>query len=203
MLAMKGVVYLPLKYYGLFSILAEREMKKTDLLKFVSSPTIAKLSKHERVSLEVIETLCDKLDVQPGDIVKFVREESPVPPPSPDEPPKPKDRETKSETGIRSTVVEPKHFTIPEDKIPKSIYFEREDVEMPRGFARYLIPSLGDGKESIIVKEDDLGKIESDIARYNEYLCDDSKKEIGYQMVKTFYTWLRARSLDNSGELAG
>lgn len=196
---------MPIRYYKLFDLMRRRNIKIVQLRDAIgaSSKTTAKLSKGDSMTTEVIEKICAYLDVQPGEIMEYVREESPVPPPSPDEPPEPNERETKSEPGIRPTVVEPKPFTVPEDKIPKSIYFEREDVEMPRGFARYLIPSLGDGKESIIVKEDDLGKIESDIARYNEYLCDDSKKEIGSQMVKTFYTWLRARSLDNSGELAG
>lgn len=63
-----------LKYYKLFDLLTRRGMKKTDLLSVVSSPTLAKLSKGEIVTTEIIDKICDYLDVQPGDIMEFEKE---------------------------------------------------------------------------------------------------------------------------------
>ena len=48
-------------------------MKKTDLLTLagISAPTLAKLSKGETVTTEVIEKVCNALGVQPGDIMEI------------------------------------------------------------------------------------------------------------------------------------
>ncbi len=64
---------MPIKYYRLFDILQRRGMKKTDLLTLagISAPTLAKLSKGETVTTEVIEKVCNALDVQPGDIMEI------------------------------------------------------------------------------------------------------------------------------------
>lgn len=59
-------------YNPLFALLAIRGMKKTDLLKIISSATLAKLSKNENVQTEVIDKICLFLDCQPGDIMKVV-----------------------------------------------------------------------------------------------------------------------------------
>ena len=61
-----------MKYYKLFDILARRGMKKTDLLQYISSPTLAKLSKGESVTTDILCKLCAALDVQPGDIMEYV-----------------------------------------------------------------------------------------------------------------------------------
>jgi putative transcriptional regulator, XRE family len=60
-------------YYRLFDILQRRGLKKTDLLKLagISAPTLAKLSKGETVTTEVIERICNALNVQPGDIMEI------------------------------------------------------------------------------------------------------------------------------------
>ena len=60
-------------YYRLFDILQRRGLKKTDLLKLagISAPTLAKLSKGETVITEVIERICNALNVQPGDIMEI------------------------------------------------------------------------------------------------------------------------------------
>lgn len=63
-----------IKYTGLFDILNHRGMKKTDLLDTVSSKTIAKLSKDEPLSGEIIEKLCERLKCQPGDIMTYFDE---------------------------------------------------------------------------------------------------------------------------------
>ena len=60
------------RYYKLFDLLNRRGMKKTDLLKIISSKTIAKLSKGEYLSGEIIEKICFFLGCQPGDIMEIV-----------------------------------------------------------------------------------------------------------------------------------
>ena len=60
-----------IKYYKLFDLLARRDMKKTDLLAILSSPTLAKLSKGETVTTEVIAKICQYLECQPGDIMEY------------------------------------------------------------------------------------------------------------------------------------
>ena len=57
-------------YSKLWTLLEKKGMKKTDLLKVVSSPTLAKLGKNESVNMKVIEQICDYLDCQPGDIME-------------------------------------------------------------------------------------------------------------------------------------
>ena len=63
-----------IKYYKLFDLLARKEMKKTDLLEIISSPTLAKLTKGEIVTTEVIQKICDFLNCQPGDIMENITE---------------------------------------------------------------------------------------------------------------------------------
>lgn len=60
-----------INYNGLFEILEKRKMKKTDLLKIVSSGTLAKLNKHENIQTEIINKICNYLSVQPGDIMEY------------------------------------------------------------------------------------------------------------------------------------
>ena len=61
-----------IRYYKLFDVLQRRGKKKTDLLDLagISAPTLAKLSKGETVTTEVIDKICAALDVQPGDIME-------------------------------------------------------------------------------------------------------------------------------------
>ena len=63
-----------IKYYKLFDLLQRREMKKTDLLTIanISTPTLAKLSKGETITTEVIVKICTALKVQPGDIMEII-----------------------------------------------------------------------------------------------------------------------------------
>lgn len=62
-----------MKYYKLFDLLARRGMTKTDLRKAAgfSTVTLAKLSKGESVTTDVIEKICITLGVQPGDIMEI------------------------------------------------------------------------------------------------------------------------------------
>lgn len=66
---------MPIKYYKLFDLISRKGMKKTDLLKIISSPTLAKLSKGEIVTTEIIQKICDFLDCQPGDIMENIKKE--------------------------------------------------------------------------------------------------------------------------------
>lgn len=61
-----------LRYYRLFDLLTRRGKKKTDLLKIVSSPTLAKLSKGDTVNTEIIDKLCEYLQVQPENIMEYI-----------------------------------------------------------------------------------------------------------------------------------
>ena len=57
-------------YFKLFDMLNRRGMKKTDLLKIISSPTLAKLSKGEVVKTDIIDRICLFMNCQPGDIME-------------------------------------------------------------------------------------------------------------------------------------
>ena len=50
-------------------------MKRTDLLKVISSPTLAKLGKNDTVNIKVITQICDFLNCQPSDIMENVNEQ--------------------------------------------------------------------------------------------------------------------------------
>lgn len=62
-----------MKYYKLFDLLTRRGMKKTDLLPVISAPTLAKLSKGEATTTDVLCKICNFLDCQPADIMEFER----------------------------------------------------------------------------------------------------------------------------------
>ncbi len=66
-------------YNKLFILLAKNKMKKTDLLKVVSSPTLTKLSKDEIVRMDVIDKICLFLHCQPGDIMKVITKKDEFP----------------------------------------------------------------------------------------------------------------------------
>lgn len=61
-----------IRYYKLLDMMNRRGIKKKDLREFLSPKTIAKLSKGEYVSGEVIDKLCAFLQCQPGDIMEYV-----------------------------------------------------------------------------------------------------------------------------------
>ena len=63
-----------MKYNRLFALLAQRGMKKTDLLEVISSPTLAKLSKGASVTTDVLCKICEYLECQPSDIMEYVKE---------------------------------------------------------------------------------------------------------------------------------
>lgn len=60
-----------IRYYKLFDLLNRRNMNKSSLLNVISSKTIAKLSKGENITTDVIEKICIFLQCQPGDIMEI------------------------------------------------------------------------------------------------------------------------------------
>ncbi len=63
-------------YKKLWKLLIDRDMKKKDLqlASGLSSATIAKLSNHENVSMEVLIKICATLGVYFGEIMELVPE---------------------------------------------------------------------------------------------------------------------------------
>lgn len=65
-----------ISYNKLWKILIDREMKKKDLINLtgISSSSMAKLSKNEIVSLEVLIKICNVLRCNIGDIMDVINE---------------------------------------------------------------------------------------------------------------------------------
>ncbi len=65
-----------ISYNGLWKQLIDHNMQKKDLIDKVglSSTTIAKMGKGEKVSLDVIERVCAHLDCNIGDVISFEKE---------------------------------------------------------------------------------------------------------------------------------
>lgn len=66
-----------ISYSGLFEILNQKNISKTELRKGIkiSTATLAKLSKDELVSMKVIEDICNFLSCKPGDIITMEQED--------------------------------------------------------------------------------------------------------------------------------
>ena len=62
-------------YNGLWKLLIDKDIKKTDLVNNlgISSSTIAKMARGERVSLSILEKICDELGCDFGDIISYDR----------------------------------------------------------------------------------------------------------------------------------
>lgn len=65
-----------ISYKPLFVLLAQRGLKKTDLLEKanISRGTLSRFAKGEPVGLEIIERLCTALECNPSDIFEIVEE---------------------------------------------------------------------------------------------------------------------------------
>ena len=61
-------------YIKLWKLLLDKKLKRVDLKgkAGISSSTLAKLGKDEYVSMEIMERICDALDVDIGDVMQFV-----------------------------------------------------------------------------------------------------------------------------------
>lgn len=64
-------------YNKLWKLLIDKNMNKTDLRNKISSTpsTIAKLSKNENVSMEILGRICKELNCNIGDIVDYIPDE--------------------------------------------------------------------------------------------------------------------------------
>ncbi len=60
-------------YNGLWKLLIDNNMKKVDLINKlgISSSTIAKMTKGEKVSMNILEKICAELDCDFGDIIHY------------------------------------------------------------------------------------------------------------------------------------
>lgn len=63
-----------IKYYKLLDLLNRQNLKKTDLLKVISSPTLARIGKNEQITTNTINEICKFLNCQPGDIMEYVED---------------------------------------------------------------------------------------------------------------------------------
>ena len=65
-------------YNNLFKLLIDKGLRKSELARMcnLSSPTMAKLSKNEYVSMDVLVRICQELDCTLNDIVVVARKES-------------------------------------------------------------------------------------------------------------------------------
>ena len=64
-------------YKKLCKLLIDKDMKKTEFAKKIGigQNTLAKLSKNENVSMDVLIKICEGLDCRIEDIVEFVKED--------------------------------------------------------------------------------------------------------------------------------
>ena len=71
--AKKGGTAMGISYNNLFKLLIDRGWSKTEFARKVgiSSNTLAKLSKNEPVSLEVLVRICQRLECTLGDVVQI------------------------------------------------------------------------------------------------------------------------------------
>lgn len=60
-------------YNGLWKLLIDKKMKKIDLINRlgISSSTVAKMTKGENVSMNIMEKICEELDCDFGDIIHY------------------------------------------------------------------------------------------------------------------------------------
>ena len=67
-------------YKKLWKLLIDKNMKKKDLRSAtgISTTTLAKLSKNENVSTEILAKICKALDCDVGDVIEMVNDQSPT-----------------------------------------------------------------------------------------------------------------------------
>lgn len=63
-------------YNRLFKLLIDKDLKKTEFAKQIGigQNTLAKLSKHEYVSMEVLAKICSGLNCRIEDVMEFIQE---------------------------------------------------------------------------------------------------------------------------------
>lgn len=71
---------MPFSYNGLWKLLIDKGMTKEDLRQRLnlSSATVAKMGKGEKVSMEVIEKICTLFDCRIEEVIEFVKAADPL-----------------------------------------------------------------------------------------------------------------------------
>lgn len=77
LLCKQEVSDLAIKYYKLLDLLQRQKISKGQFAQMtgLSSATVAKLSSHRSVNVEIIDRVCKALNCQPGDIMEYVPDE--------------------------------------------------------------------------------------------------------------------------------
>lgn len=67
---------MPLSYNKLWKLLIDKNMTKVQLRDTIGMGpgTLSKLSRNQRVSMEVLEKICKELDCNFGDVVDYIKE---------------------------------------------------------------------------------------------------------------------------------
>ena len=62
-----------IKYYKLFDVLQRRGLTRTQFAEKVgiSSATLAKISAHKYVSMDILDRICKEMQLQPCDIIEY------------------------------------------------------------------------------------------------------------------------------------
>jgi DNA-binding Xre family transcriptional regulator len=65
-----------ISYNGLWKLLIDKNMKKTDLMDQIgiSSGTLAKMGRNEEVALSVLTKICEKYGCTYGDLITYEKE---------------------------------------------------------------------------------------------------------------------------------
>jgi DNA-binding Xre family transcriptional regulator len=73
-----GGCFMAISYIKLWKLLLDKHMKKTDLITAadISTTTLAKLSKNQIVSMEVMQRICKALSCDIGDVMEMINDES-------------------------------------------------------------------------------------------------------------------------------
>ena len=63
-----------ISYNGLWKLLIDKNKKKTDLIDDIgiSSSNLAKMSKGDAVSINILEKICEKYDCDFGDLINYI-----------------------------------------------------------------------------------------------------------------------------------
>lgn len=69
-----------ISYKKLWKLLIDKNMKRTDLIKFadISTSTLAKLGKNEPVKLDILKKICMAFHCDIGDVLEFVEDENAI-----------------------------------------------------------------------------------------------------------------------------
>lgn len=70
----KGGIAVTISYKKLFKLMIDRDLKRKDLQRLtgISASSIAKLSRDEYVSMDVLIKICSVFDAQMSDVVEIV-----------------------------------------------------------------------------------------------------------------------------------